>query len=106
MYYSLLTKKLQQKGLKALKDHFIGIYGAEGAECEVEESAEKLIITVLRCPAVRHIRKMGLAVSPLFYETTKTVNETICEGTPFQAELLEYDSETGRSVVRFSRRGS
>jgi hypothetical protein len=103
-FYSPLTERLREVGLAALKKHFKGIYAIEGAECRVEESQDELILRVPRCPAVTHIREMGLPLSPLFYETTGTVNETICEGTPFRAELLEYDQETGRSVQRFSRR--
>ena len=43
-------------------------------------------------------------VASMFYETTKTVNETLVEGTDFAAELVEYDDETGHSVQRFYRR--
>jgi hypothetical protein len=103
-FYSPLTGRLREAGLTALKEHFEGIYAVEGAECCVAEFHDELVITVPRCPAVSHIRKMGFPLSPLFYETTKTVNEAICEGTLFRAELLECDPETGRSVMRFSRR--
>ena len=49
-------------------------------------------------------REHGYTVARLFVETTRTVNEALCEGTPFIAELLEYDDETGRGVQRFTRR--
>jgi len=103
-FYSPLTGRLREAGLTALKEHFVGIYAIEGTECHIAESQDELVLTVPRCPAVSHIKKMGLPISPQFYETTKTVNEAICEGTPFRAELLEYDLETGRSVMRFTRR--
>jgi len=103
-FYSPLTKRLQERGLKALKEYFAAIYELEGAECRIELGADELVLTVPRCPAVSHIRRMGLPVSPLFVETTRTVNEAICDGTPYRAELLEYDPETGRSAIRFSRR--
>ncbi len=103
-FYSSLTGRLQEQGLEVLKEYFAGIYKLEGADCRIEASRNELVLTVPRCPAVTHIRKMGLPASPLFDETTKSVNEAICEGTPFQAELLEYDPETGRSIQRFSRR--
>ena len=50
------------------------------------------------------MRKNGYPVARLFHETTKTVNETFCEGTPYAFELVEYDMQTGRSVQRFYRR--
>jgi hypothetical protein len=105
-YYSPLTKRLQEKGLEALKEHFSAIYELEGADFRIELSADELVLTVLRCPAVSHIRRMDLRLSPHFIETTRTVNEAICEGTPFRAELLEYHPKTGRSVSRFVRRRS
>lgn len=103
-YYAPLSKELREKGLTALKDHFSAAYAREGAECQIVESAEALVLTIPRCPAVTHIRGMGLRVSPLFSETTRTVNEAICEGTPYQSELVAYNPDTGRTVVRFFRR--
>lgn len=64
------------------------------------------MLKVKACPAVMHMRENGYPVARLFHETTKTVNEALCEGTPFEAELAEYDEETGRSVQRFYRRVS
>lgn len=63
-----------------------------------------MILEVEECPAVAHMRASGHPVSRLFYETTRTVSEALCDGSPFSAELLEYDEETGRSVQRFGRR--
>jgi hypothetical protein len=103
-FYSPLTRRLKDEGLEALKEYFAAIYKLEGAECRIELSADKLVLTVPRCPAVMHIRRMSLPLSPHFIEATRTVNEAICEGTPFAAELLHYDPTTGRSVQRFTRR--
>jgi len=68
--------------------------------------ADSLWIRVTACPAVTHLRERGYPVARLFRETTRTVNEAICEGTPYAAELIEYDEATGRSVQRFFRRPS
>ena len=103
-FYSPLTRRLKDEGLEALKEYFAAICELEGADCRIELSADELVLTVARCPAVTHIRRMGLPLSPHFVETTRTVNEAICEGTPFTAELIEYEPEAGRSVQRFSRR--
>ena len=50
---------------------------------------------------VNAARKQGYPVARLFHETTETVNRAICHQTPFAAELVQYDDETGRSVQRF-----
>lgn len=103
-FYAPLRKALREKGLVALKDHFAAVYRQEGGGAQFELSDDGLVIRMAACPAVRHMRARGYPVARLFHETTRTVNEALCEGTPFVAELLEYDPRTGRSVQRFSRR--
>jgi hypothetical protein len=94
------------RGLAAIKEHFENIYRLEGGEAEFELSADDLVIRVAACPAVTHMRKQGYPIARLFHETTRTVNEALCEGTDYAADLLEYDPETGRSVQRFRKKGS
>jgi hypothetical protein len=103
-FYAGLSQAVKERGLVALKEHFEDIYRIEGGDVTIDLGHDEMLMQVAACPAVMHMRKTGQPVSPLFYETTKTVNETICERTPFRAELLAYDQETGRSTVRFSRR--
>jgi hypothetical protein len=102
--YSPLTKELEERGLEALKAHLDRIYSLEGAEFRIECTPDELKLNVAACPAVGHIRRMGLPISRHFDETENSVNAAICEGTPYEFELLEYDPESGRSVQRFSRR--
>jgi hypothetical protein len=103
-FYAPLKADLKAKGLVALKEYFEKMYKTEGGEIETSFSKDEFILKVHACPAVMHMRKNNYPVSPLFYETSKTVNETICEGTDFAAELVEYDEATGRSIQRFYRR--
>ncbi len=103
-YYAPVTEELTRRGLAALEEHFAQLYRAEGAEPRISRTDDDLFIEVDACPAVVHMRRQGYPVSRLFYETTQTVNEAICEGTPFAAELLDYDDETGRSTQHFFRR--
>ncbi|NUQ62366.1 MAG: hypothetical protein HUU20_07750 [Pirellulales bacterium] len=103
-FYAPLTGRLQQVGLAALEEHFAAMYRAEGAQPRTARTADDLFVEVDACPAVVHMRRHNYPVSRLFYETTRTVNEAICEGTAFAAELLDYDDETGRSIQHFYRR--
>ena len=105
-FYSPLTNDIRERGLIALKEHWERIYQLEGGEITLTFSPDELVLKVKACPAVMHMRQNGYRVARLWSETTRVVNEGICEGTPFQAELLEYDEETGASVQRFSRRSS
>jgi len=103
-FYRPLIEELKVRGLAALQEHFARLYRTEGAAVDITLSPDELVIRAPQCPAVMHMREHGYAVARLFVETTRTVNEALCEGTPYQAELLEYDPQTGRSIQRFSRR--
>ena len=103
-YYAPLTEALMNRGLVALEEHFRKIYDLEGTTVRFDLSEDELRIDVEACPAVTHMRKQGYPVARLFRETTDTVNRAICEGTPYAAELVEYDEQTGKSVQRFYRR--
>ena len=102
-FYSPLRNALKERGLAALKEHFEKIYRDEGGNIEIEFSQDEMILEVQGCPAVIHMREHSCPVASLFHETTRTVNEVICEGTDFAAELLTYEPETGASVQRFFR---
>ena len=69
----------------------------------VDANIDLAVNPVEACPAVTHLRKNGYPVAELFFETTRTVNETICEGTHFAAELLNYNPKTGSGIQRFTR---
>jgi len=102
-FYAPLTEELKRRGLVALEEHFRKIYELEGGVVRFALSEDELRIEVDACPAVTHMRKQGYTVARLFRETTDTVNRAICHETPFDAELLEYDDQTGRGVQRFHR---
>ena len=104
VYYAPLKSAIKRHGLAALKEHFVKLYDIEGDKITIEISEDEMTLKVEACPAVMHMRKHGYTVAGLFHETTKTVNETICEGTDFAAELVEYDEQTGQSVQKFYRR--
>lgn len=100
-YYAPLRDELKTRGLVALKEHFERIYRSEGGMATFEFTGDELVIRVTACPAVSHLREHNYPVARLFRETTRTVDEALCEGTGYAAELLEYDPESGRSVERF-----
>ncbi len=103
-YFTPLSEAIRRRGLVALAEHFDSLYEAEGHPARIELTDDELTVQLEACPAVTHMRRRGYPVSPLFVETTRTVNAAICEDTPFVAELLDYDTQTGRSCQRFRRR--
>ena len=105
-YYAPLRERLGAGDLAALADHVRQVYAVEEAEVEIQQDADTLTVRVPVCPAVRHIRSLGQEPDEAFVETTRTVNEALCAGTPFVAELVSYDPATGASVQRFGRRAA
>ena len=103
-YHAPLKAEIKQRGLVALKDHFEKMYRLEGGVIHLACSDDELRLEVKACPAVTHMREKGYPVAELFVETTRTVNEALCEGTPFAAELVRYDEADGHSIQRFYRR--
>lgn len=104
VFYAPLTADLRRRGLIALREHFEKLYRIEGGQIRIRLRDDEMTLEVSACPAVRYMRTHGQPVARLFHETTKTVNEAICEAAGFTAELVEYDAETGRSVQRFVRK--
>ncbi|MDD3840205.1 MAG: hypothetical protein PHP06_06485 [Clostridia bacterium] len=103
-FYAPLTEDIKKRGLIALKEHFDKIYKIEGGKVDISYDDDKLVIKVYECPAVMHMRENNRLVAQLFYETTRTVNEALVEGTPYAAEFEDYDEQTGGNIQRFYRR--
>ena len=103
-YYAPLMADIQARGLLAIKEHMEHLYRIEGGDVRITLDEDALTVEVEACPAVAHMRASEYTVARLWRETTRTVNETLCEGTLFVAEMVDYDDETGRSVQRFHRR--
>ncbi|MBN1553888.1 MAG: hypothetical protein JXA11_04030 [Phycisphaerae bacterium] len=103
-FYAPLKTALKERGLIAVKKHYENVYKIEGGKVEFSLSDDELILNVEACPAVTHMREKGYPVSELFHETSKSVNEAICEDSPFAFELVQYNPETGKSVQRFYRK--
>lgn len=103
-FYAPLAEGLKKQGLSVLKDYFEKIYAIEKADCEIDFSEDLMMVYIKECPALKHFKKMNVTPSPLYILTTLTVYETICEGTPFAFECLEYDHDTGKSTLKFYRR--
>ena len=103
-YYAPLRAEIARRGLAALRDWIEGVYRDEGGIVDLVLHDERLEVRVPECPAVRHMRRTGYRVSDHFVETTTAVYGALCEGTPFDFTIEEYDPATGRAAFRFRRR--
>ena len=106
VFHKPLTDDVKKRGLAALLDYFTKQYETEEAASDIsfESSENELKIYIKKCPAITHIRKTGNEIEPMYVETTRTVNETIVEGTRYAFELISFDIDTGKSEQRFYKR--
>jgi hypothetical protein len=105
-FYASVTRDIRAHGLGALRRHLRLLYAREGGRIRIESTSDELLLEVRRNPAVAHMRERGYAVAPLFFETSRTLFEALCEGTPYSLEWLGWGQEPGRCSMRFSRRQS
>ena len=102
-FYKPLIEDIKVRGLQAIKEHYERIYRIEGGEVDFTSGLDELTMNVYASPAILHMRANNYPIARMFIETTRTVNETLCEGTDYTCNLLEYDEETGRCVLHFYR---
>ena len=103
-FYASLIWDIHARGLDALSAYLHGLYTREGGLIRIESSDDELFLEVLLNPAVDHMRRQGYAVAPLFFETSRTLYEALCEDTLYAAEWIRWDEQTGQCAVRFYRR--
>ena len=105
-YHKPLHDQLSVGNLKAMADYLKDIYEKEEWSVNIQFNEEKgeIWLDQSNCPAMAQIKLMGEKPCDHYYETYKTVFETICEGTPFRYQLISFDLETGACKQIFSKR--
>ena len=74
----------------------------EGGDFDILEKEESITLTIKDCPAVRHVKKIGLEVSEFFCEQTISLNEGLCSETPY--EITTKLTGEGKCVQTLRRR--
>jgi len=88
--YKSIHDKLKKGDASELIEHLKYYLDREKGEYEISENNGTIICEISKCPAVEHIIKSGLTLSPHFCRQTIEVNAGLCEGTPWKTktELL------------------
>ena len=74
----------------------------EKADYTLEENENGFVLKVNSCPAVKHIKSIGLKVSPYFHRQYIDISNALCDGTPWQCQTKII--EEGKYQQTFSRR--
>jgi predicted ArsR family transcriptional regulator len=86
--YKSIHDGLMQDDPAELKAHLAYFFNREEGEFELQDNAEGFVLQVKKCPAVAHVCKLGLHLSPYFCRQTIDVNNALCDGTPWQCETV------------------
>lgn len=103
-YYKNLKEKIKKKGFSALKKYIEQLYKKENGKIDIQYEKDAMIVSIKKCPAISHIRKMGYTPADSFFETTRTFYETILDSTDYKFEILNYNKKTGKVVFIFRKK--
>jgi len=103
-YYKPLNQQLKSGDNLAIVNYFTDIYTKEEWHAEITSSENSVEIIQEACPAISHIVQKGGKPCPHYRETYNTVYSTICENTPFEYVLENFNDETGACKQLFIRK--
>ena len=102
--YKSIRDKLARGDASELVEHLNWFFFREQGKYRLTVDGDTISFEVLECPAIRHLRKLGLTPSPYVCLQTSEVNAGMCEGTPWESKV-EVLGE-GRCVQTFRRKGA
>lgn len=83
-----------------LVKHWRHFFEREHADYDIAVGDDTIILTVRRCPAWHHVKKIAPRVSPFFCDQTTVTNRAMAEGTPFAVETTVTGEGACRQVIR------
>lgn len=103
VFHKPLIDKTKAEGLSAIEDYFKKLFETEEVADDIsfKNGEYELVIKIVKCPAVSHMKKTGIKPADLFIETTRVIGQTLADETGFAYELVSYEDETGASVQKF-----
>ena len=85
-----------------LIEHLDYYFSREHGDFTLSVEADEILLEVKQCPAVAHIRKLGLELSPHFCQQTVEINNALCADTPWQCKTTLL--EPGSCIQKFSKK--
>ena len=85
--YKSIHEKLVRGDGSELLEHLNWFYFREGAKYQLTVDENEIKLEVFECPAIRHLKKMGLKISPYACLQTSEVNAGMCEDSPWHSEV-------------------
>lgn len=87
-YYAPVARGWKQRGLPGIAAYWRAFFAAEpGADVQVQESGETVVVSVAVCPAFRHLRAHGRQIVPCFCQQCYFLNESIAAPAGFTVRV-------------------
>lgn len=98
--YSKLIKKVKREGLCAIEKYWNDIFSLEGAKFKIKRRKKEIVLNVIECPAISHMKKAGYPVYRDFCIQCRVINRVIAEETGLKSEVSS-DRTKGRCTQIF-----
>ncbi|MDD5729496.1 MAG: hypothetical protein PHV59_13130 [Victivallales bacterium] len=101
--YKSIHDKLVEGDASELIEHLVWFTCREGGKFKLEVNENEIRFEMLDCPAIKHLRKLGIKPDALTCLQTSEVNAGMCAGSPWTTST-EIISE-GHCVQIFKKAG-
>ena len=85
--YGSIREKLKKGDASELIEHLNWFFYREKGVYQLTVREEEIRFEVLECPAHKHLRSLGMKISPYSCLQTSEVNAGMCEGTLWTSEV-------------------
>jgi len=85
--YKSIHEKLAKGDASELIEHLNWFFFRENGNYQLTVKDDEIRFEVFECPAHRHLRKLGMEISPYSCLQTEEVNAGMCEGTPWESSV-------------------
>lgn len=101
--YADIHRHLQAGNAGELLKHWRHFFDREQADYDIAVAEDEIILTVRRCTAYHHVKKIAPQVSPHFCDQTIKTNEALAQGTPFTIDTEITGQGSCRQIIRKRR---
>ena len=101
--YKSIHEKLVKGDASELLEHLNWFYFREKGKYQLTVEENRIVLEVFECPAIRHLRKLGLEPSPHVCLQTSEVNAGMCENSPWRSEVKVLGE--GHCIQTFTKEG-
>ena len=98
--YKDIKYHIKKGNIKMLAKHWQHFFDRENADYNICIGDEEIILTVNRCTAYEHVKKIVGEVSPNFCDQTIKTNEAIAEGTPYMITTEILGQGSCKQIIR------